>query len=100
MRTYILKRLLILRWLRHLRIDPSEYELHLQVISQVLKPLDLALQPLNEILHVATVQTFLFLFLWSARTNYLDDFGGSRDNLLLGGLGLRGLRVLRCYLLL
>ena len=36
--------------------------------STYLESLDLALQPLNEVLHVAAVEAFLSLFFWGMRS--------------------------------
>ena len=76
-RTNIFKWLLVFWGLWQLRIDSGKYELHLQVICEVLQSLDFSLQTLDEIFHIATIQALLFLLFWGSRPDYLNNIGSS-----------------------
>ena len=78
LRTYVLERNLVLAWLWYDGIDTRHYKLHLEVIGHVLpksiksqtylQALYLALETLDEVLHVLTIEALLHLLLGRLRS--------------------------------
>lgn len=67
--THIFKWFFVSLLVRQDGVDAREYKLHLEVVCEVLKPLDLSLERLYEIFHVAAIQTLLLYLLRCLRAN-------------------------------